>query len=55
MDVEPTDDRHPPLNFTVPQKALGGLIARAVNPDVALYHYVNDAVVRVTPFEDFLP
>ena len=45
----------PPLNFTVPQKALGGLIPRAVNPDVALYHYVNGAVVRVTPFEDFLP
>ncbi len=45
----------PPLNFTVPQTAIGGLIPRAVNLDVALYHYVNGTAVQVTPFENFLP
>jgi ABC-type branched-subunit amino acid transport system substrate-binding protein len=45
----------PPLNFTVPQKALGGIIPRAVYPDVALYHYVNGTAVQVTPFENVLP
>ncbi len=45
----------PPLNFTVPQKALGGLIPRAVNADIALYHYVNGSLVQATPFENLLP
>ena len=44
-----------PLNFTVPQTALKGLIPRAVRPNVALYHYVNGNMVQVTPFEDLLP
>jgi len=45
----------PPLNFTVLQKGGGGAFPRCVNPDVALYHYVNGSAVQVTPFEDLLP
>ncbi len=44
-----------PLNWTVPQKALGGLIPRAVNVNLALYHYVNGSLVQVTPFQNGLP
>jgi hypothetical protein len=44
-----------PLNYTVPQTALKGLIPRAVNPNISLYHYVNGAMVQVTPFENYLP
>jgi len=44
-----------PLNFTVPERGFGGLIPRAVNSDVSLYHYVNGSLVQVTPFEDLLP
>ena len=46
----------PPLNFTVPQKAMGGLIPRAVEDQVALYHAINGTAVQVTPFRnDVLP
>ena len=38
-----------------PPDGLGGLIPRGVNPNVSLYHYVNGALVQVTPFEDLLP
>jgi hypothetical protein len=44
-----------PLNWTVPQKAFGGVIPRASNVDVALYHYVNGGLVQVTPFQNGLP
>ncbi len=44
-----------PLNFTVPQTVMKGLIPRAVNANVGLYHYVNGTLVQVTPFENALP
>jgi len=44
-----------PLNFTVPDPAMGGLIPRLCDAKDALYHYVNGQLVEVTPFVDLLP
>ncbi len=43
-----------PLNFTVPNKALGGSIARLSDTKDALFHYVNGNLVEVTPFVTLL-
>ncbi len=37
------------LNFTVPNKAMGGAIARLSDTKDALYHYVNGNLVQATP------
>ena len=42
------------LNFTVPNKAEGGTIARLSDTKDALYHYVNGNLVEVTPFVTLL-
>ena len=44
-----------PLNFTVPNKAMGGLIARLSDTKDALFHVVNGQLVEVTPFVTLLP
>lgn len=44
-----------PLNFTVPNKALGGAMARVSNAMVALYHFEDGKWVRKTDFADLLP
>jgi hypothetical protein len=44
-----------PLNFTVPNKAMGGLIPRLSDTKDAIFHYVNGNLVQVTPFVSLLP
>jgi len=51
----PTFGMTAPLNFTVPSKALGGLIPRAVNANTALYKYSNGTLTQATPFVNLLP
>ena len=44
-----------PLNFTVPNDALGGLMSRVSNDEVAIYKYKSGKWVEQTKFEDLLP
>ena len=44
----------PPLDFTQPNESMGGMVPRAVNDMIALYHYEDGKLVRQSEFTDYV-